>query len=196
MPHTERAALIGHLLHDPDLTLTERVAGLLVAVYAQPVTRITRLRHGDVLELDDHTLGIRLGDNVLTLDDSIADHVRQLRDRQHADDWLFPGRTPGQPASAHGLTERLRAIGVTRAARYAAFHDLVTHVPSPLLADLLGYNAVVIATRAEALATTWQTYAALTTGTGATPLARTDTPPVTARESAVAVLGTATGSTA
>ena len=160
MPHNDRAALIGRLLHDPDITLTDRVAGLLVAVYAQPVTRITRLRRSDVLDLDG-TLGIRLGDEVLTLDDSIANHIRQLGDRRHPDDWLFQGGTPGQPTSAHGLAERLRALGITKAARYAAFHDLIAHVPSPLLADVLGYNPVVTATRAEALATTWNTYAAL-----------------------------------
>ena len=162
MPYAERSALIGRLLHDPEIPLLDRVAGLLVTVYAQPVTRITQLHGRDVLHFE-HTTGILLGDEVLVLDDRVAEHVRRLTNRlDHPDGWLFAGRTPGQPVSAHGLAQRVRQVGVTKTARYAAFHDLVTQIPSPLLAGLLGYNPVVIATRAEALATTWQTYASLT----------------------------------
>lgn len=71
------------------------------------------------------------------------------------------GRTPGQPCSSHGLGERLRRHGVSKAARIAAFHDLVQQVPSTVLADLIDYNPAVVAKRAQALAAPWHTYAAL-----------------------------------
>ncbi len=161
MPRAERSALIGRLLHDPDIVLRDRVAGLLVAVYAQPVTRVTQLRRRHVLDLDG-TTGVCLGVDVVELEDVIATHVGRLAAGvDDPDGWLFPGRTPGQAVSAHLLAERLHALGVTRAARCGALHELVTHVPSPLLAGLLGYNPVVIALRAEALATSWHTYTAV-----------------------------------
>ena len=73
-----------------------------------------------------------------------------------------PAALQGNPSAPTASPQRVRQLGVTKTARYAAFHDLVTQIPSPLLAGLLGYNPVVIATRAEALASTWQTYASLT----------------------------------
>ena len=51
--------------------------------------------------------------------------------------------------------------GVTRAARVGAFHDLVQHIASPVLADLIGYNPNVIAKRATTLGAPWDTYASL-----------------------------------
>ena len=34
--------LVGHLLDDPEIPARERVAGILVAIYAQPIVRVAR----------------------------------------------------------------------------------------------------------------------------------------------------------
>lgn len=75
--------------------------------------------------------------------------------------WLFPGRLPGRPITPQQLLGRLRALGVTRAARTAAFDQLLREVPAPVLADVVGCNPRFAAERASALATDWATYAAL-----------------------------------
>lgn len=75
--------------------------------------------------------------------------------------WLFPGRSAGHPLEAKQLARRLGRIGVSRLGRLAAFHQLVTAIPAPVLAELLGYNPKVAAERAAELATDWAGYAAL-----------------------------------
>lgn len=162
MPHGERVKLVSRLLHDDTIPLGDRVAGLLVALYAQPVTRISRLRLDAIAHTGEHTNLVIGSEHV-----ELAPVVAQLIDGLVADTsrfdspWLFPGRTPGQPCSSHGLGERLRRHGVSKAARIAAFHDLVQQVPSTVLADLIDYNPAVVAKRAQALAAPWHTYAAL-----------------------------------
>jgi hypothetical protein len=74
---------------------------------------------------------------------------------------MFPGRVPGHHLSASTLNQRLRAIGVTRAARVAALHDLIGQIPTPILADALGYNSNFVAERAANISIGWNGYAAL-----------------------------------
>lgn len=159
MPHDDRIVVIGRLLRDDTIDTADRVAGLLVALYAQPVTRISSLPAAAV-SIDGRTT-IQLGDERLDL----AEPVGQLMQRHVTEigtsEWLFPGRTPGRPRSAHGLAERITRHGVTRAARIGALHDLVQQIPSPVLAELIDYNPEVIAKRATALAAPWEHYAAL-----------------------------------
>jgi hypothetical protein len=162
MPYADRVELVSRLLHDDTIAVADRVAGLLVALYAQPVTRIWGLRCDAVTHAGGHA-HLQLGDQGVELAQPVAQLVdRHLADPSRRDSpWLFPGATPGQPRSSQGLAERLRVRGVTRAARVAAFHDLVRQVPSPVLADIIGYNAAVVANRAAALATPWDDYASL-----------------------------------
>jgi hypothetical protein len=161
MTHTARDALIARLLDDDTITVSGRVAGLLVSLYAQPVTRISSLRR-DAITSEDR-ISTRVGTETIELAEPVAHLVRNLLDEQPDTNsvWLFPGRTPGQPRSSHSLGESFRAIGVTQAARIAALHDLVQQIPSPVLAELIGYNPTVIAKRAATLATPWDHYAAL-----------------------------------
>lgn len=162
LAHNQRVALISRLLYEQTIALSDRVAGLLVALYAQPVTRISRLRTDAVINTADQ-VAVRFDTELVELPAPFDDLIRRLvDDRTDAGvHWLFPGITPGQPVSSQGLAERVRAHGVTRAARVAAFHDLVHKVPSPVLAGLIGYNPHVVAVRASALAAQWDVYAAL-----------------------------------
>lgn len=170
MPHSERVELVRRLLTDTTITLADRVAGLLVAVYAQPVTRVCRLRC-EAFTINDDSVALHVGPQDIELAAPVANAVQQLLDdpdRRHSP-WLFPGLTAGQPRSSHSLGERLRIHGVTKAARVAAFHNLVQDIPSPVLADLIGYNTIVIARRADTLAGPWNHYAALRTSTPSEP---------------------------
>ena len=108
------------LLHDDTLNARDRLAGLLVLLYAQPVARISRLTTGHVT-IDGTTVRIRLGPAPITLPGPVADLTRQLLDgkRGHAttgagnpSPWLFPGGQPGRPISATHLGQRLKDLGI------------------------------------------------------------------------------------
>lgn len=161
MPTDQRIDLIRHLLTTETLTPGDRLAGLLVAVYAQPISRISRMRLDDIdISTADPTA--RLGATAIALDPNIAAVAAlHLERRRSTGPWLFPGKTAGRPVSANGVAERLRPHGVTKAARISALHDLTRSVPSTILADLIGYNRFVVANRADALGEPWQHYAAL-----------------------------------
>ncbi|MFI2765134.1 hypothetical protein ACH5A3_40965 [Streptomyces echinatus] len=56
----ERLAALGRLLTDADTPMRLRVAGLIILLYAQPLTRIVQLTVDDVLH-DGETTLLRLG---------------------------------------------------------------------------------------------------------------------------------------
>lgn len=62
MAQRNRLAMIRKLLESPDIPLRERVVGLLVFFYAQPVSRIALLTTNDVLLDEDATVLLRIGD--------------------------------------------------------------------------------------------------------------------------------------
>lgn len=108
-----RAAGLCHLapLSSPAEKTTDRLAALLVLLYAQDAAKISRLTldHVDVVGSD---VRIRLGGApivvpepldglVLTLIGSRRGHAT-LGD-QGTSPWLFPGGRPGQPLSAYQL---------------------------------------------------------------------------------------------
>ena len=60
MPRAERIALIARLITDIDLRLDVRVAGLLVALYAQPTSRICRIRR-DAITITEAGIELKIG---------------------------------------------------------------------------------------------------------------------------------------
>jgi hypothetical protein len=168
MSQPERITLVGRLVADDNLELIDRVAGCLVLLYAQPVTRLVKLKVVD-LESRGEEVWLRLAGEHLPLPEPLSRLVLELRNRRRnmrtaanpQSVWLFPGRSAGQPIRAGHLSRRLTAIGVGRTARVAAFHQLVREIPAPVVAELLGYNPRVAAARAAELAVDWAAYATI-----------------------------------
>lgn len=137
------------LLHDNELDVADRVAGILVLLYAQPVSRIAQLTTKDVTETEG-SLALRLGRDPITLPEDLARLVRHLPQRRRRgssaylsdpDHWLFPGGRAGHHISRSHLSHRLRALGVDiRSARNGALLQLAGDVPPVALADLLGIS--------------------------------------------------------
>jgi hypothetical protein len=161
--------LARHLLHDEGIEPHDRVAGLLVVLYAQNATRISRLTADDVTATDT-TVQLRLGVTALRLPSPMADHVRTLlKARQQttaaklagATHWLFPGQHPGRHIHSTVLAVRLRAIGVrTSTARTTALAHLAATMPAVIIADLLGISAQTAVTWSEATARARADYSA------------------------------------
>ena len=157
------------LLHDDSLQPEDRLAGLLVLLYAQRATAISRLTLDHVTSGSGQVL-IRLGREPVVLPEPLGALALQLAAtrRGHANlgdngssAWLFPGGRPGQPISAFQLTERLRQIGIRCGqARSAALFQLATDLPAAVLARMLGIHITVAVAWQRASAGDWTAYAA------------------------------------
>jgi hypothetical protein len=157
------------LLHDHTVNTIDRVAGLLVLLYAQTPAAISRLtlEHAEATGRQVH---LRLGREPVALPEPLAGLLLDLlaRRRGHAalgdrgtSPWLFPGGRPGQPISAYQLAERLRQLGLRPAqSRTTALFSLATELPAAVLARLLGIHIKVAVEWQHASAGDWTTYAA------------------------------------
>ena len=153
LPDHERIGHLGRVLADQELPLRARVAAAIVLLYAQPVSRIVRITTGDVIRDGDQVL-LRLGDPPSPVPAPVADlllrwtgsrdNMNTATNRQSA--WLFPGRRAGQPMNADTLATQVNDIGVpTTGGRVSAIRSHVLDMPSPVVADALGYHPLTTA---------------------------------------------------
>jgi len=161
-------ALARHLLHAADVDTADRVAGLLVVLYAQNATRISQLttRH---VTVTDAGVTLRLGVTPIRLPPPMDDHVTALLPRRPQTtaaklagtvEWLFPGHQPGRHTHPITLSKRLRDVGVyTSTARTAALAHLAATMPAAIVADLLGISPQTATAWADAAARSRADYA-------------------------------------
>ena len=157
------------LLHDDAVRPEDRVAGLLVLLYAQQPAAISRLTFGHVQASGDQ-VRLTLGREPVVLPEPLASLVLQVAAtrRGHAvigehgsSAWLLPGGRPGQPISPYRLAERLHQIGIHPGpARSTALFQLATELPAAILARLLGIHIKVAVAWQHASAGDWMSYAA------------------------------------
>jgi len=157
------------LLHDNTVKPEDRVAGLLVLLYAQWPSAISRLTLDHILA-DGHSTRLHLGREPIILPEPLDALVLQLAATRHGhaalgdcgtSPWLFPGGRPGQPISAYRLAERLRQLGLNSGqSRSTALFQLATDLPAAILARMLGIHISVATAWQRASAGDWTTYAA------------------------------------
>lgn len=164
-----RWAQARRLLHEDTINLPDRVAGLLVLLYAQTAATIAHLTVEHVRTEQDRVL-LRLGSEPVVLPEPLDALVLELmasRDghaalgKQGTSTWLFPGGRPGQPISPARLAERLRQHGLPPGpTRSTALFGLASELPAALLARLLGIHISVAVAWQRASAGDWTGYAA------------------------------------
>jgi hypothetical protein len=109
----QRLALLRQAVNREDVALQDRIAAVLVLLYAQPLTRITRLTTDDVVQEDGEVL-VRLGDPPSPVPEPFASLLLAYLDQRpntmtatNPDArWLFPGRRAGQPMTSDTLELR------------------------------------------------------------------------------------------
>jgi hypothetical protein len=148
-----RWAIAPRLVHDDTIDPADRLAGALVVLYAQPLTRIVTLTTAHVHTEDTTTTPIvtgALGPDRLELPEPFAGLIRQLpRHRRGGppahlpNPWLFPSARAGKHTARPGaLSRRLHTLGIDpRAMRHAALIQLAAEVPPAMLAGTLGIHA-------------------------------------------------------
>ncbi|MFV5997963.1 hypothetical protein ACNPQM_37710 [Streptomyces sp. NPDC056231] len=163
----ERLDALGRLLTDPDTPKNLRVAGVIVLLYAQPLTRIVWLTVDDVMH-DGRAVLLHLGEPASPVPepaaslllDYIADRDNMNTATNQASRWLFPGRRAGQPLRPDHLSALLNKIGVpVAAARGAAIRQQFLEMPAPVVADALGYHDKTTARLLNETGGTWSRYA-------------------------------------
>jgi hypothetical protein len=157
------------LLHDNTVDTGDRVAGLLVLLYAQTAATISELTVNHV-QMGDQQVRLRLGREPILIPAPLDNLLRELVENRfghaavgrHCDTpWLFPGGRPGQSLSAFRIAERLRHLGIQSSrARSAALFQLAADLPAAILARTLGIHISVAATWQRACARDWLSYAA------------------------------------
>jgi integrase len=167
MSDDERLDALGRLLPDTETPMRLRVAGVIVLLYAQPVSRIVRLTLEDVIR-DGDTVLLRLGESPSPIPEPVADllleHIAH-RDNMNtatnpASRWLFPGRRAGQPFRPDHLSALLNEIGIpAAAARGAAIRQQLLDMPAPVVADALGYHHKTTTRLRNETGGTWSRYA-------------------------------------
>jgi hypothetical protein len=157
------------LLHDDAVRPEDRVAALLVLLYAQQPAAISRLTPGHIQASGDQ-VRLMLGREPAVLPEPLASLVLKVAAtrRGHAvigehgsSAWLLPGGRPGRPISPYRLAERLHQIGIHPGpARSTALFQLATELPAAILARLLGIHIKVAVAWQHASAGDWMSYAA------------------------------------
>lgn len=163
----ERITQLGRILSDRDLPLQARAAAAIVLLYAQPLSRVVRLTLDDVVR-DGGQVLLRLGEPLTPVPGPAAvlllewaGNRRNMNTAANQNSpWLFPGRMAGQPMNPNALARLMRDIGIPpTAGRTSAIRQHVMEMPSPVVADALGYRPATTARLAAQAGSTFSRYA-------------------------------------
>jgi hypothetical protein len=154
------------LIGDAD-SLPHRVAGTLLLLYAQPLVKIAALPTSAVV-LSRNETRLLLGTDPLPVPEPFSGMLmHHLRNRPNlrttggsvGTPWLFPSTFPGKHVQSQYVMHRLRDLGINLlGARNSTLQHLVTEVPPPLVAELLGYSHQVTQRHAEIATQPWAKY--------------------------------------
>ncbi|WP_131784328.1 hypothetical protein [Protofrankia symbiont of Coriaria ruscifolia] len=165
----ERIVLLARLLHDDTAELTDRVAGALLLLYGQQLSRIAALTTSQVIQSHD-AVHLQIGTDHIHLPEPLAGLVLRLHDEGRpyigvgspsTTGWLFPGLLPGRPITPSQFGQRLRKLGVYAiAGRRAAIIQLAAELPATVLADMISLHPTTAAHWTAQAGGTWHRYAA------------------------------------
>jgi hypothetical protein len=157
------------LLHSDHIKAEDRLAGLLLLLYAQGATAISRMTTSQI-QANAHGVRLHLGRVPIRLPEPVAALARAVvaNRKGHAtigalapSPWLFPGGQPGRPISSAQLTQRLNRLGIRpNQARSTALFQLAAEIPAAILARTLGIHTDVAVTWQRLSSGDWTTYAA------------------------------------
>jgi len=166
VPDDERWEAINVLLHDDNIPVDTRVAGLFVVLFAQPLSKVLAMTPDRIRLTDDGRVTATFDTTPVEmpplLDTLITD---LLATRGHStyvalrNGWLFPGGIPGKPVTTENVRRQLAAHGIHHHQhRKAAMFSLAARIPAPILADLIGIATTTAVKWAALSARDWASY--------------------------------------
>jgi hypothetical protein len=147
----------------------ERVIAMLILLYAQPLSRITKLTIDDITTDDEGRMLIRLGDPPAPvpapfdaiISGYLADRPNLGTATNPGSRWLFPGRRAGQPLHPTSIRLRLSRLGIpNQPGRSRALRELLLQAPPTVVAGMLGYHVGKTESIASEAGATYKHYAA------------------------------------
>lgn len=168
LDQNERLRLLRETLENEDRPLHHRAAAVLLLLYAQPLTRIARMRADQISRTENGETVVVFDDQPVPIPQPFDEILQQhLANRPNmntaanrASAWLFPGYRPGQHLHPGHLMTRLRSSGIhLLGARNATLRALVLTMPPPLAAQALGYSTQITEQHAKQAGNTWASYA-------------------------------------
>lgn len=166
----DRLRLLRRIAEDSTIRLDNRILGLLVLLYAQPVTRISQMTVDELqITNDDVTIRLSGGQGVPVphpFDQLFRDYLPRRRHTTTARNartrWLFPGAAPGRPMAPATLHKALwdSDIPILRG-RNSALRELVLEMPPALVAKALGYSPLAAELHAAEAGRPWAGYASV-----------------------------------
>jgi len=137
-----------------------RIAGCLLLIYGQPITRIVTLRTDDV-DTTHKTVRLTFGREPIELPPRLGELLGDARQAANGQ-WLLPGAKPGSHIGPERTRRRLRELHIyPSSSRPAALLALAASVPAPILSELLGYSDDTASHWRRAAGGDWARYASL-----------------------------------
>ena len=162
-----RLAWLKELLIGDSESLPYRVAGVLLLLYAQPLTKIASLQSTAISQADGETR-IALGKAPIPVPEPFASQLNYHRHNRPnlrtaggaaGSPWLFPSSRPGRHLDPQAIMQRLRWLGIDLlGSRNTALRELVSEIPALLVAEMLGYSDQVTQKHAAEAGNTWARY--------------------------------------
>ncbi|MGI5507411.1 hypothetical protein [Lentzea sp. CA-135723] len=167
----EHTAQLRRCLTDETLPLPVRISAALTRLYGLHNGRITELTT-DRFHRDDDGAYLTIDRNPVLLPPSLARLIeRQIAEPDHLSlldralepetRYLLPGRHPGRPRTANGLTRLLNRYGFPVAsARNTAMIEMVAELPPTIISDLFGIHPSTTHAWANYAQDSWADYLA------------------------------------
>jgi len=167
MPVTEQNAVIEKVAHQQTLHPRDRLAAILVIVFAQRMEDVAALTWDHVTITAD-TVAVTLADIPIELPSPLDEPLRTLAASNYNNQtaahpkspWVFRGYRPGMHLSPGHLREHLRPVLASLEARLGTLNELTQTTPIAILAETLGYHPRTLEAHARASASTYARYIA------------------------------------
>ncbi|WP_409429454.1 hypothetical protein [Mycobacterium sp. SMC-11] len=167
MPITEQNAVIEKVAHQQTLHPRDRLAAILVIVFAQRMEDVAALTW-DRVTITAEAATVTLADAPIELPLPLDEPPRALaasnynkRTAAHPKSpWIFRGHRPGMHLTPPHLRNHLRPVFASLEARLGTLNELTQTTPIAILAETLGYSPQTLEVHARASASTYARYIA------------------------------------
>lgn len=162
----ERWRHVDRLLAAESVTLSSRIIGLFVLVFAQNLSRCVRLRNSE-FTINTDSVSVQFASDPVKLPLPIAVLVRRhfaepaslAIYRSAESDWTFHGATPTTHVTPSSVRRHLSSIGISNAnSKSAAKRQLSIELPARVMADTLGVPVSTATRWSQLSGGTWSDY--------------------------------------
>jgi integrase len=167
MSTEQQNAVIEQVVHQQTLRPRDRLAAILMIVFAQRAEDVAALTWGQITITAD-TVTIDLAGLPIDLTPPLDEPVRTLAASSYNSQtaahrnspWVFRGYTPGRHVTPTHLRNYLRPVLAALEARLGTLNELTQTTPIAILAETLGYSPQTLEMHARASASTYARYVA------------------------------------